>query len=611
MKNFIKVIMAGTAFLALSACNTSENQGDAMTQSDQRIVNAGKDGAAVQMREDGRGDRVVSASYATRSAVLGTNGMVATSHPLASQVAIDILKKGGSAVDAAIAANAALGLMEPTGNGIGGDLFAIIWDPKTEKLYGLNAAGRSPKGQTLAELKARIGDAEEIPNFGSLSVSVPGAVDGWFEMHDKFGKLPMSDNLAPTINYAREGFPITEVVSYYMSGYKARYERLHATGEIEEIDNFKKVYFIDGDTPKEGQVFKNPALANTLQKIAEGGRDAFYKGEIADTMDAYFKRIDGPLRKVDFKTHTSTWIEPASVNYRGYDVWELPPQGQGIAALQMLNILEGYDLKAMGHNSADYLHVMTEAKKLAFEDRARFYADPDFYKMKMDVLLSKEYGADRAKLIDMEKAATEVDHGDPKLIEGDTIYMTVADKDGMMVSLIQSNYRGMGSGLSPDGLGFIFQDRGALFALTEGHPNVYEPGKRPFHTIIPAFVTKDGAPYMSFGLMGGAMQPQGHVQMVVNILDFGMGVQQSGDAARYHHKGSTEPTWIGRMKDGGTLELESGMKADVVRELQRRGHKVRITSGPFGGYQAIIRDPETGVYWGASEMRKDGMAIGY
>ena len=606
MHILIKAVTVSAALLALSACEPQKEQ-----THDTRMVNAGKDGAPIRMREDGRGDRVVSAGYATRSAVLGTNGMVATSHPLASQVAIDILKKGGSAVDAAIAANATLGLMEPTGNGIGGDLFAIIWDPKTEKLYGLNASGRSPKGQTLADLKARIGDAVEIPNFGSLPISVPGTVDGWYEMHNKFGKLPMRDNLAPVIAYAREGFPVTEVVSYYMSGYKTYYGRLHTEGMIEEIDNFNATYLIDGDTPKEGQIFKNPDLANTLSMIAKGGRDAFYKGAIADTIDAYFKRIGGPIRKVDFETHTSTWIDPVSVNYRGYDVWELPPQGQGIAALQMLNILEGYDLKSMDHNSADYLHVMTEAKKLAFEDRARFYADPDFYTMKMDVLLSKDYAAERAKLIDMAKAATEVDHGDPKLIEGDTIYMTVADKDGMMVSLIQSNYRGMGSGLVADGLGFIFQDRGALFSLTEGHPNVYEPGKRPFHTIIPAFITKDGAPYMSFGLMGGAMQPQGHVQMVANIIDFGMGVQQSGDAARYHHEGSTEPTWIARMTDGGTLELESGIKADVVRELQRRGHKVRITSGPFGGYQAIIRDPKTGVYWGASEMRKDGMAIGY
>ena len=608
MKFWHKSFITAIAAMTLASC---DNISDAPDLQDSRIVNAGPDGTPIMMREDGRGDRVVSAAWATRSAVLGTGGMVATSHPLASQIAIDILKKGGSAVDAAIAANAALGLMEPTGNGMGGDLFAIIWDPKTEKLYGLNASGRSPSGQTLADLKEKIGAVAEIPNWGTPPITVPGAVDGWFEMHGKFGKLSMQENLAPVIEYATNGFPVTQVVSYYMQGYKDRYHRLFAAGEIEEIDNYKATYLIGGAVPKEGEIFKNPDLAKTLSKIAVGGRDAFYKGEIADTIDSYFKRIGGPLRKVDFENHTSTWITPVSVNYRGYDVWELPPNGQGIAALQMLNILEGYDLKSMGHNSADYLHVMTEAKKLAFEDRARFYADPDYYDVPLDNLLSKEYGAARRAKIDMTKAALAVDHGDPKLIEGDTIYLTVADSDGMMVSLIQSNYRGMGSGLVADGLGFIFQNRGAMYALSEGHPNVYAPNKRPFHTIIPAFMTKDGKPIMSFGLMGGAMQPQGHVQMVTNIIDFGMGLQQSGDAARYHHKGSTEPTWIGRMKDGGTLELESGMQADVVRELQRRGHTVRITSGPFGGYQAIWRDPKTGVYFGASEMRKDGMAIGY
>ncbi len=560
------------------------------------------------------GDRIIGAPWATRSVVLGTNGMAATSHPLASQIAIDILKQGGNAVDAAIAANAALGLMEPTGNGIGGDLFAIIWDPETKELYGLNASGRSPLGQTLAQLKARIGaDAKEIPNFGSLSVSVPGTVDGWFEMHDKFGDMKMADILAPAIGYAREGFPVTQVIAHYMDGYKERYARLHASGEIEEIDNFKKTFMVvDGDTPNEGDIFKNPALANTLETIGNKGRDAFYKGDLAKTMDAYMKRIGGPLRYEDFAKHKSEWVEPMSVNYRGYDVFELPPSGQGIAALQMLNILEGYDLKSMGHNSADYLHVMTEAKKLAFEDRARFYADQDFYKGDVSKLLTKDYAASRRMLIDMERAATKVDHGDPKLVEGDTIYMTVADGNGMMVSPIQSNYRGMGSGLSPDGLGFIFQDRGALFSLDANHPNAYEPGKRPFHTIIPAFVMKDGKPLMSFGLMGGAMQPQGHTQMVVNIVDFAMNLQEAGDAARYHHTGSTEPFKLDDlMDDGGTLQLESGIGAEVVEELRRRGHVVEYTKGPFGGYQAIWRDPKTGVLYGASEMRKDGMAIGY
>lgn len=580
-------------------------------QIDNRVVNAGVDGKPVTMREDGRGDRVTSVPWATRSAVYATNGMAATSHPLATQVAIDVLKQGGSAMDAAIAANAAIGLMEPTGNGIGGDLFAIVWDPKTEKLYGLNGSGRSPQGQTLKDLKAKIGAVKEIPNWGSSAITVPGTVDGWFELHDKFGKLSMAQNLTPAIMYAEQGFPVTEVISYYMGIYQTRYEKLFAEGKIEEIENYKSTYLVDGEYIKEGQIFKNPDLANTLRLIAKYGRDAFYKGQIADTIDAYFKRIGGPLRKQDFVDHSSTWLEPVSVNYRGYDVWELPPNGQGIAALQMLNILEGFDLRSMGHNSADYLHVMAEAKKLTFEDRARFYADPEFYDIPLDGLLSKDYAAKRRALIDMKKSANQVEHGDPKLISGDTINLTVADKDGMMVSLIQSNYRGMGSGLVADGLGFIFQNRGAQYSLTEGHPNVYAPAKRPFHTIIPAFMTKDGQPIMSFGLMGGAMQPQGHVQVVANIIDFGMGIQQAGDAARFHHKGSTEATWIKRMLDGGTLELESGIKADVVRELQSRGHKVFITSGPFGGYQAIWRDPKTGVYSGASEMRKDGMAIGY
>ncbi|WOH37133.1 gamma-glutamyltransferase [Thalassotalea fonticola] len=614
MKFKVKVITTCAALL-LMACNegveNNSNDVPIVAPIDNRVVYVGENNEPVTLREDGRGDRVVSAPWATRSAVLATNGMAATSHPLASQIAIDILKKGGSAVDAAIAANAAIGLMEPTGNGIGGDLFAIVWDPKTEKLYGLNGSGRSAKGQTLADLKAKIGDVSEIPNWGTAPVTVPGTVDAWYELHDKFGTISMTDNLAPAIKYARNGFPVTEVVSYYMGIYQARYEKLFAAGEIEEIANYQSTYLIDGEYIKEGQIFKNPDLASTLSLIAKGGRDAFYKGNIADTIEAYFKRIDGPLRKEDFASHTSTWIDPVSVNYRGVDVWELPPNGQGIAALQMLNILEGYDLKAMGHNSADYLHVMTEAKKLAFEDRARFYADPDYYDIPLEGLLSKEYAAQRRSLISMDKASLAVDHGDPKLLKGDTIYLTVADKDGMMVSLIQSNYRGMGTGLVADGLGFIFQNRGAQYSLNEDHPNVYAPDKRPFHTIIPAFITKDGKPLMSFGLMGGAMQPQGHVQMVANIIDFGMGVQQAGDAARYHHNGSTEPTWQARMKDGGVLELESGVKADVVRELQKRGHKINITSGPFGGYQAIWLDPKTSVYHGASEMRKDGMAIGY
>ncbi|WP_417318833.1 gamma-glutamyltransferase [Emcibacter sp.] len=558
-----------------------------------------------------KGDRNVGAQFATRSQVIATRGMAATSIPLVTQVALDVLKKGGNAVDAAIAANAAIGLMEPTGNGIGGDLFAIIWNPKTKKLYGLNAAGASPKGlsydQMAAELKKRGRDS--IPPFGSLPVSVPGTVDGWFMMHDRFGSMKMTDVLAPAVGYAREGFPVTQLIAYYMSVAKKRY--LAPDSGVEETDNFVKTYLPGGKAPGEGQVFRNPDLANTLEKIAEGGRDVFYKGEIAEVIDGYMKRIGGYLRKEDLAAHRGRWVEPASVNYRGYDVYELPPQGQGIAALQQLNILEGYDLKSLGHNSADYLHLHVEAKKLAFEDRARFYADPDFYKVPMDKLLSKDYAAERRKLISMDKVLREVDYPDPDVLqEGDTIYLTVADENGMMVSLIQSNYRGMGSGLVPDGLGFMLQDRGELFTLKKGHPNVYAPGKRPFHTIIPAFIMKDGKPFMSFGLMGGGMQPQGHAQIVTNIVDFGMNVQEAGDAARYRHDGSSQPTGH-VMRDGGVLHVESGITSGVVDALRARGHTVEVGKGGYGGYQAIMRDGKQGVYKGASEMRKDGQAAGY
>lgn len=566
---------------------------------------------ADSLRGDNRGDRVSGVPWAGRSAVLGNNGMAATSHPLASQIAIDILKKGGSAVDAAIGANAALGLMEPTGCGVGGDLFAIVWDPETQKLHGLNGSGRAPMGQDLAALKRRLNGASAIPDWGTLSVTVPGAVDGWFMLHGRFGRLSMAEVLEPTIKYAHEGFPVTQVVTQAMGVYQQIFSNEYAAGSIEETDNYKATFLNAERAPIEGEIFKNPDLANTYEAIADHGREVFYSGELADRMDAYFRRIDGPLRKADFEAHSGTWIEPVSVSYRGYDVWELPPNGQGIAALQMLNILEGYDLASLGHNSAEHLHLMTEAKKLAFEDRARFYADPEFYKVPLEHLLSKEYAQERRNLIDPAKALSGVDHGDPKLIEGDTVYLTVADKNGMMVSLIQSNYRGMGSGLVPDGLGFMFQDRGCQFALDETHPNVYAPGKRPFHTIIPAFLSKDGQPIMSFGLMGGGMQPQGHMQVLVNILDFGMNVQAAGDAARFHHRGSTEPTWQGRMEDAGTLELEAGVTRHAHDALLKKGHTVEITKGPFGGYQAIWRDPENGTYWGASEMRKDGAAIGY
>lgn len=542
-------------------------------------------------------DRITGRKFATRSEVISQHGMAATSQPLATQVALDILKKGGNAIDAAIAANAVLGLVEPTGNGMGGDLFAIIWDAKTQKLHGLNASGRSPYDLTLEYFKSN--GYEKIPAYGPLPVSVPGAVDGWFEMHGKFGTMDMQEILQPAINYAKDGFPVSELIAWYMQ---------KGAANLKRFPGFKEVYMPNGATPKKGEIFKNPGLANTLDKIAKGGRDAFYKGDIAKTVADYMEQLGGFLSEKDFADHTSEWVEPVSVNYRGYDVWELPPNGQGIAALQQLKILEGFDLKSMGFGSAEYIHTFTEAKKLAFEDRAKFYADMDFYKTPIDWLISEEYAAERRKLINANKASNSVPAG--QLKDGDTIYMTVADKDGNMVSLIQSNYRGMGSGMTPPGLGFILQDRGELFSLEEGHANVYAPHKRPFHTIIPAFITKDGKPWVSFGLMGGATQPQGHAQIVINMVDFGMNLQEAGDAPRILHTGSSQPTGE-VMTDGGTLQLESGIDYEVIRKLVLMGHKISWNVGSYGGYQAIMWDIINKVYLGASESRKDGQAAGY
>ncbi len=543
-------------------------------------------------------DRITGRNFASRSEVIAQHGMAATSQPLATQIALDILKSGGNAIDAAIAANAALGLMEPTGNGIGGDLFAMVWDANTQKLYGLNASGRSPYSLTLDHFKKE--GHKRVPSYGPLPVTVPGCVDGWFELHKKFGKLPMKAILAPTIKYAREGFPVSELIAYYWQ---------RSVPILEKWPGFKETFMPNGRAPQKGEIFKNPNLANTLEKLASGGRDVFYKGEIARTIDAFMKRVGGFLSYQDLADHTSEWVEPVSTNYRGYDVWELPPNGQGIAALQMLNILEGYDIKSLGFGSAEYIHLFVEAKKLAFEDRAKFYADPAFTEIPVKQLISKEYAAERRKLINPNRAARRYDAGNPAQA-GDTIYLCTADSEGNMVSLIQSNYRGMGSGLSPDGLGFILHDRGELFDLEEGKPNTYAPHKRPFHTIIPAFITQDGKPFMSFGVMGGATQPQGHVQIVVNIVDFGMNIQEAGDAPRILHEGSSEPTGE-VMTDGGQVFLETGIPYESVRELIKMGHKVGYNVGNYGGYQGIMYDWQNKVYYGASESRKDGQAAGY
>jgi len=544
-------------------------------------------------------DRPGGSRFATRSEVIAANGMAATSHPLATAIAVDILQRGGTAIDAAIAANAALGLMEPTGCGIGGDLFAIVWDGKTKKLYGLNASGRSPRSLTLEHFR-KLG-LTHIPPRGPLPVSVPGAVDGWFELHGKFGKLPMADVLEPAISYARDGFPLTEVIA---AGWARNTELL------QQWPGFAEIFMPGGRAPKKGEIFRNPWLAGTYEQIAKRGRDVFYRGDIAKRIEAYMREQGGFLTAADLAAHKSEWVEPVSTNYRGYDVWELPPNTQGIAALQILNLLEGYDIAKMGFGSPEYLHLFVEAKKLAFEDRARFYADQDFSHVPVARLISREYAARRRALI-TAKAATEYATDESVLEQSDTIYLTVADRDGTMISLIQSNYRGMGSGMTPGKLGFVLQDRGELFSLKEGHPNVYAPGKRPFQTIIPAFVTRDGKPWMSFGVMGGAMQPQGHVQVLVNIIDFGMNLQEAGDAPRVRHDGSSEPT-DEVMKDGGTVILEPGLGPEAAKQLESRGHKVKTAAdGDMGGYQGIRRDAANNVYIGASESRKDGHAAGY
>jgi len=542
-------------------------------------------------------DRITGEMFSTRSEVISQNGMVATSHPLASQIGIDILQNGGNAIDAAIAANAALGLMEPTGNGIGGDLFAIVWIEKEKKLYGLNASGRSPENLTLEYFKEN--NFKSIPAYGPLPVSVPGCVDGWFELHDKFGKISMANILSPTIKYAEDGFPVSELVSYYMKV---------ASNNFQEYPNFKETYYLNDSTPKKGQIFKNPDLANTLRVIAKDGRKGFYEGKIANTIASFIQDQGGFLSYNDLKNHKSEWIDPVSTNYRGYDIWELPPNGQGIAALQILNLLEAYDIRSMGFGSAEYIHHFVEAKKIAFADRAKYYADMDFNKVPVKYLISKEYADIRRKEIRPDKAAKRVLPGN--LENGDTIYLTTADSEGNMVSLIQSNYRGMGSGMVPTGLGFMLQDRGELFSLDQNHFNVYAPKKRPFHTIIPAFITKDGNPFISFGLMGGAMQPQGHAQIVINIVDFDMNLQEAGDAPRIRHQSDQQPTG-GDMINGGELALETGFDYKQVRELMKKGHKIIYDLGSFGGYQAIMIDYINKVYYGASESRKDGNAIGY
>ena len=545
-------------------------------------------------------DRPEGRSFATRSVTVARHGMVAAAHPLAVGIGVDVLRRGGSAVDAAIAVNAALALMEPVACGPGGDLFALVWDPATGTLHGLNASGRAPLALTPDKVPAE--DDGTIPLFSPYAWTVPGAVDGWFELHKRFGRLPMADLLAPVIAYAREGVPVPQVIA----GAWARGGK-----RFGDKPGFAEVFLPGGKAPAEGEPFANPALAATLETLARGGRDAFYKGPIAAAIVEYSGANGGFFTLEDFARHSSDWVTPISTTYRGHTVWELPPNGQGLAALQMLNVLERHDLAALGRDSADFWHLLIEAKKLAYADRARYYADPAFAEIPVAQLLDKAYAARQDARIDMATAAKSVEPGDPALARGDTTFLATADGRGMMVALIQSNYTGFGTGYTIPSLGFGLHSRGAMFSLHAGHPNVLAPGKRPFHTIIPAFMGRGDTPQMAFGVMGGDMQPQGHVQVVVNLVDFAMNLQEAGDAPRFYHTDSSEPTGT-VMTDGGTLHLESGIATDVRRALIRRGHRLVETTGTvYGGYQAVWRDPVTGVLFGATESRKDGLALGY
>ena len=542
-------------------------------------------------------DRPAGPIPKTRSAVLARHGMAATSQPLATAAAIRVLQQGGNAVDAAIAANAVLAVVEPMSCGPGGDLFALVWDARTRTLHGLNASGRAPYAATIALFRER--GLAEIPARGPLSWSVPGCVDGWDRLRSRFGTMAWPDLLAPAIAYAEEGFPVSEVI--------AAEWRASAPG-LARVPTSAACFLPGGRAPAFGEVFRNPDLARSLRTIARGGRDAFYRGPLAEAIVAYSGRAGGLFDRTDFADHTGTWVEPVSTNYRGFDVWELPPNGQGIAALQMLNLLEPHDLRGMGPGSAGALHLMIEAKKLAFEDRARFYADPEFARVPVAALISKAYAGRRGTLIRPDRANDRPTPGDPA--QADTIYLTVVDGDRNCVSLIQSLFNGFGSGHVPGDLGFALQNRGCLFALDPAHANRLEPHKRPFHTIIPGFVTRGGAPWLSFGVMGGDMQPQGHVQVLSNLIDFGMDVQSAGDAPRFLHLGSSDPTGT-PARGGGSVALESGIGAEARRALEARGHHLVEAAGGFGGYQAIRIDVEAGVLMGGSDPRKDGAAMGY
>ncbi|WP_260734791.1 gamma-glutamyltransferase family protein [Tunturiibacter lichenicola] len=557
------------------------------------------------------GDRVSGASFASRSAAMGCSGAAGTAHPIATLTAIEILKRGGSAIDAAIAANACLGFLEPTSSGIGGDCYAMIWDPKLSKVVGLAGSGRSPKSLSLETARARAKNGV-LPSLGAITVSVPGALDAWWTLHQRYGKLKWAELFEPAIHLAESGVPVPQIIGYYIKRNLTIFTR--PGSGVEETANALHTWAPNGKAPNEGDVFRNPDLARTYKMIAEGGRDAYYDGPIAKTIDAYFKRIGGWLSAEDLRDQHAEWGDPLVTNYRGVDVYGMAANTQGLATLQLLNIAENFDLRNMGFQSPQSLHIQIEAKRLAYEDRARYYADPHFAKIPYEFLNSKSYAAERAKLIKPDSILTPVHPGQAPS-HGDTTYFTVSDKDGIMISMIQSNFRGMGSGLVADGLGFMFQDRGELFSLQDGHPNIYAPGKRPFQTIIPGFATKDGKPWMSFGVMGGDMQPMGQAQIIINRVDYGLDIQAAGDSPRWHHEGSSQsmgedPKDLGPT---GILRLEAGVPESTRKALIALGWPMAPSDGGFGRYECIEHrmDGPDRVYAAASEMRADGCALAY
>ena len=546
-------------------------------------------------------DRPTERSFVTRSPAVGKHGMAATSQPLATQAAIEILQAGGNAVDAAIAANAVLGVTEPMSCGLGGDLFAIVWDAKTKKLYGLNASGRSPRGLTLEEFQHR--NLKYIPSRGPLSVSVPGCVDGWAELHKRFGKLPLDQVLAPAIRHAREGFAVTQVIA---RGWQAGASTLH------EQPGFSETYMPGGHAPHHGETFHNPALASSLEKVAKGGRDAFYRGDIAHAYDKFMREVGGFVRYEDLADQHSEWVEPVSVNYRGYDVWELPPNGQGIVALQMLQMLKGFDLRHAGFGSPDHLHYFLEAKKLAFEDRARYYGDPAYYEPPVAALISTAYADKRRSLIDRLHAATNVTAGDPKLRIGRhrlSHDRRQRSQHGVAhpKQLPRLRLRPLPAGASASACKTAASCSTSSPAIRIPTPPASGRSTRSFPPSSP----KTASRVMSFGVMGGDMQPQGHVQILVNLFDFDMGLQEAGDAPRVNHTGSTDPTGKRGVQGGGRVHLEPGFSPETVHELEHRGHRISTEASEFGGYQAIWYDAEKDVYFGATESRKDGIALGY